>query len=52
MDYKMPLDMEAGLGDFVFDLDPATPRKGHTHPHPILGPCLSWPNGWMDEDAT
>ena len=20
--------------------------------HPIFGPCLLWPNGWMDEDAT
>ena len=36
---KMPLGMEVGLspGDFVFDGDPATPRKkGHTHPHPFL----------------
>jgi len=24
----------------------------HTHPHPIFGPCLLWPNGWMDQDAT
>jgi len=31
---------------------PSTPRKKeHTHNHPIFGPCLSWPNGWMDEDA-
>ena len=22
------------------------------HPHPIFGPCLLWPNGWMDQDAT
>ena len=30
----MPLGMEIGLGpgDFVLDGDPATPRKGHTHP--------------------
>jgi len=20
--------------------------------HPIFGPCILWPNGWMDEDAT
>jgi len=26
-------------------------KKGHTHPHPIFGSCLLWPNGWMDEDA-
>jgi len=27
-------------------------KKGHTHPHPIFGPCLLWLNGWMDQDAT
>jgi len=21
-------------------------------PLPVFGPCLLWPNGWMDEDAT
>ena len=21
-------------------------------PHPIFSPCLLWPNGWMDQDAT
>jgi len=26
-------------------------KKGHTNPHPIFGPCLLWPNGWMDEHA-
>jgi len=30
--------------------DPAPPEKGH-NPHPIFGPCLLWPNGWMDQDA-
>ena len=51
---KMPLGMEVGLGlrDIVFDGDPANPRKGHTHSHPIFGPCLLWQNGWIDEDAT
>jgi len=47
---KMPLGVQVGLGsrNFVFDGDPATPRKkGPTHPHPIFGPCLLWPNGWM-----
>jgi len=50
----MPLGMEVGLGlrDIVFDVDPATPRKkGHSHSHPIFGPCVLWPNGWMDEYA-
>ena len=40
-----------GLRDIVFDVDPATPREKANPPHPIFGPCLLWPNGWMDEDA-
>jgi len=40
----MPFGTEVGLG------------SGHnvltgTQP-PIFGPCLLWPNGWMDQDAT
>jgi len=51
---RMPSGMEVGLtpGDFVFDVYPATPRKTTHPPYPIFGPCLLWPNGWMDEDAT
>jgi len=51
---EMPLGTEVGLGlrDIVFDVDPATPRK-RAHPSPSnFGPCLLWPDGWMDEDAT
>jgi len=50
---KMPLGTEVGLvpGDFVFDGDPASPRK-KARPHPIFGPCLLWSNGWMVQDAT
>jgi len=40
-----------GLRNIVFDVDPAIPRKKGTRTHPIFGPCLLWPNGWMDEDA-
>jgi len=49
----MTLGMEVGLGpgDFVFDGDQAYPQKKGT-PSPIFGPCLLWPNDWMDEDAT
>jgi len=36
----------------VFDGDPATPEKRAHPPHPIFSPCLLWPNGWMDQDAT
>jgi len=50
---KMPHGTEVGLGlrDIVFDVDPATPRKKADPSHPIFGPCLLWPNGWMDGDA-
>jgi len=50
----MPLGMEVGLdpSDIVLDGDPAPlPKKG-AEPSPIFGPCLLWPNGWMDQDAT
>jgi len=51
---KMPLGMEVGLGcdHIVLDADPAAspPKKGHSPP--IFGPCLFWPNSWMDQDAT
>jgi len=42
---KMPLAMEVGLGPGDFPL----PKKGSEPP--IFGPCLLWPNGWMDEEA-
>ena len=51
---KIPLSTDVGLdaGDFVLDGDPVPPlEKGHS-PSPIFGPCLLWPNGWMDQDAT
>ena len=51
----MPLGTEVnlGLGDIVLDGDPAPPsQKGGRAPPPIFGPCLLWPNGWMDEDPT
>ena len=46
---KMPLGIEVGVvpGDFMLDGD----SKGNTVP-PSFGPCLLWPNGWMDQDAT
>jgi len=50
----MPLGMEVGLstGAFVFDGDPAPSPKRGQNPLPIFGPCLLWPNGWMDQDGT
>jgi len=51
---KMPLGMQLGLcpGDFVLDGEPASPQKKRQQPHPIFGPCLLWPKGSMDDDAT
>ena len=52
---KMPLGTEVRLGpeDIVLDGDPASssPKSGR-NPCPIFSPCLLWPNGWMDQDAT
>jgi len=51
---KMPHGMEVGLGpgNFVLDGDdPAPPPQKGAKP-PIFGPCLLWPNGWMDQDGT
>ena len=28
------------------------PQKGGIAPPQIFGPCLLWPNGWMDQDGT
>jgi len=47
---KMALGMDVGLGPghIVLDGDTAPlPKKGRV-PSPIFGPCLLWPNGWMD----
>ena len=52
---KMPLGTEVGLSpdDIVLDGDPARPPlKGSGAPSPIFSPCLSWANGWMDQDGT
>jgi len=49
----MPLGIEIGLslGDFVLDGEPAPlPKRGRSPQ--IFGPCLLWPNGWMDQDTT
>jgi len=52
---QLGTDVGLGPGNIVLDGDPApplsSPEKG-AEPPPILSPCLLWPNGWMDEDAT
>ena len=47
---KMKLGTEVGLGPgyIVLDGDPAPPKGAQPT---IFGPCLLWPNGWMDQDA-
>jgi len=48
----MKLGTEVGLdtGHTVLDGDTAPLlQKGQL---PIFGPCLLWPNGWMEQDAT
>jgi len=49
----MPLGGEVGLGpgDIVLSGDPA-PLKGGAQQRPLFGPCLLWPNGLIDQDAT
>jgi len=43
----MKLDVEVGLGPGHIVLDE------HLAPTPqIFGPCLFWPNGWLDQNAT
>jgi len=51
---KMPLGtmVDLGPGHIVLDGDPAPPPSPKGHSPPIFGPCLLWPNGWMDQDAT
>jgi len=57
MDQDMPIGTKVGLdpSDIVLDGDPAPPpQKGGNFlgKAPIFGPCLLWPNYWMDQDAT
>jgi len=49
---KMPLGMEVGLGPGnCVRWDPTPSPKRGWSPQ-IFGPCLLWPNGWMDQDST
>jgi len=50
--FKMPLGREVGLSPsgIVLYGDPAPFTQKGAEP-PIFGPCLLWPNGWMDQDA-
>ena len=51
---KMPLGTEVGSAQATFSgwgrsSTPPPCKKGAP---PIFGPCVLWPNGWMDQDAT
>ena len=52
----MPLGMEVGLGPgrILLDGDPVPPpqKKMRQSSPPTFGPCLLWPNGCVDQDAT
>jgi len=50
----MPLGMEVGFGPGhnVLDRDPTPPPLKGTAALPLFGPCLLWPNGWVDQDTT
>ena len=52
---KMSLSMELGLGRprrLCVRWGPRSPLpKGGLAPQ-IFGPCILWPNGWMDQDGT
>jgi len=50
---KMPLGPHRAQRRLCARWGPSSPQeKEHTHPHQIFGPCLLWPNGCMDQDAT
>jgi len=49
---KMPLGTEVGQDDIALGEDPAPPpQKWGGASSPIFGPCLLWPNGWIDQDG-
>jgi len=51
------LKVSLSPGHIVLDGNPAHPQKGAPSPKggaqpPIFGPCLLWPNCWMNQNAT
>jgi len=49
---KLRTEVDIGPGHILLDGDPAPlSKRRRAHP-PIFGPCLMWPNGYMDQDET
>jgi len=45
------MEVNLGPGDLVLDgFHAPLPQRGRSPQ--IFGPCLLWPNGWMDQDGT
>jgi len=51
---KVPFVAEVGLSLDHIVLDDRTQLSYYKGAQllPIFGPCLLWPNGWIDQDAT
>ena len=47
---KMPLAWRQASSQATVRWGPSSPNRAH--PPQIFGPCLLWPNGWIDQDAT
>jgi len=46
---KLGMQVDLGPGHIVLDGDPSSPTKKGAQLPPLFGPCLLWPNGWMDK---
>jgi len=44
--------MEVGLGPGHTVLDGTQNSSPEGHSPPNFGPCLMWPNGWVDQNST
>ena len=47
--FAMVVDLDPG---HIATWGPCSPRKRGHSPPPVFGPCLLWPNSWMDQDTS
>ena len=48
---RMPLAMEVASAQATLcSMGTQLPQRGGHNSPPLFGPCLLWPNGWMDPD--